>query len=95
MQINQALKKLRKKRGFSQRELAEKVDCAPTYISTIEVGKLEPSATLIRKIANALGVTEATIYLLAMEQSDFTKKILSDSVSIVQCIQEEVLRWDE
>ena len=50
------LKKWRKIRGISQKELAEKCDAAHSYIRQIECGNRYPSFAFIGKIANALDI---------------------------------------
>ncbi|BCS55620.1 helix-turn-helix domain-containing protein [Geobacter sp. SVR] len=50
------IKELRKRRGLTQEQLAEKVDLATRYISLIEVGRSSPSLETIENIANTLEV---------------------------------------
>lgn len=50
------IKELRKKRGLTQDQLAEKVGLATRYISLIEVGRSSPSLESIDSIACALEV---------------------------------------
>jgi transcriptional regulator with XRE-family HTH domain len=42
-------------KDLSQQELAEKAKVSRTYISKIESGKVNPSISILAKIANALG----------------------------------------
>lgn len=50
------IKELRKRKGLTQEQLAEKVDLATRYISLIEVGRSSPSLETIENIANAFDV---------------------------------------
>lgn len=50
------IKEIRKLRGLTQEQLAEKVDLATRYISLIEVGRSSPSLETIENIARALQV---------------------------------------
>jgi len=50
------LKEFRKKEGFSQMEMAEYCDTAPTYIAQIETGRRFPSMELIEKMADMLKI---------------------------------------
>lgn len=43
-------------RGMTQEELAERVGCATASISQMETGTREPSLTMLRYVAEALGV---------------------------------------
>jgi len=46
----------RKKQGLSQEAFAEKADIHRTYVSEIELGKVEISLRVAEKISRALGV---------------------------------------
>lgn len=50
------IRKLRKKRGLTIRELSDKADLSTDFISDIERGRKEPSVTTLSKISDALGV---------------------------------------
>jgi transcriptional regulator with XRE-family HTH domain len=50
------IREVRKACGFSQEQLAERVDVDPRYISRIELGKSSPSLETMDAIANALNV---------------------------------------
>lgn len=50
------IKELRKNRGLSQEELAERADMSSKYISRIEMGQSFPSIETLAKLANALNV---------------------------------------
>jgi transcriptional regulator with XRE-family HTH domain len=50
------LKTLRKEKGLSQEELAEKSGLNRPYISGIEQGKRNVSLEVIEKLAEALGI---------------------------------------
>ena len=50
------IKELRKRKGLTQEQLAEKVDLATRYVSLIEVGRSSPSLETMENISNALEV---------------------------------------
>ena len=50
------IKEIRKRRGITQDQLAERVDLATRYISLIEVGRSSPSLEAIENIARVLEV---------------------------------------
>jgi len=54
--LGSRIKELRRLRGITQEQLAEKVDLATRYISLIEVGRSSPSLETIENIARALQV---------------------------------------
>ena len=62
MSLGQRIQELRRKRGFTSRELAAGVQVTSSLISQIEHDKTSPSLDTLRRIARALGVP--LIYLL-------------------------------
>ena len=50
------IRKLREQTGITQRELASRMDVSPSWISTIESGKSQPSFASLQKIADALQI---------------------------------------
>jgi transcriptional regulator with XRE-family HTH domain len=55
--IGTRLKELRLKSGMSQKELSEKVDLTPSFISQMESNQIAPSLHSFIQICNALGVS--------------------------------------
>ena len=55
------VRRLRKSRGWSQEDLAEKADLHRTYISGIERGVRNPTLTILFKLAQALGVAPSVL----------------------------------
>jgi transcriptional regulator with XRE-family HTH domain len=55
--IGSRLRSLRKTQGLSLKQVAHRVSCSPSYLSMIENDKLDPSASRLKKIADALGST--------------------------------------
>jgi putative transcriptional regulator len=49
------LKELRAQRGWSQAELAERLDVSRQSVNAIEIGKYDPSLPLAFKIARLFG----------------------------------------
>jgi transcriptional regulator with XRE-family HTH domain len=54
--VGNRLKRLRKARGLSMRELAAKADVAASFVSRIEAGKASPTIMTLQKLLEALGV---------------------------------------
>jgi HTH-type transcriptional regulator/antitoxin HipB len=50
------LKSARKKRGLTQRELAERAGVSPGTVNELETGRRGGYPTSIRRLANALGI---------------------------------------
>jgi len=56
------LKTLRAERGWSQAELAERLDVARQSVNAIETGKYDPSLPLAFKIARLFGQSIEAIF---------------------------------
>jgi transcriptional regulator with XRE-family HTH domain len=54
--FSDVLKGLRKKAGFSQRELAERAGLSQKAVSFWELGEAEPTISNLQKLCTALGV---------------------------------------
>ncbi len=57
MKISEKIKKLRQEKGWSQAQLAKKLNILPQHISRYERGIIIPSAETMAKIANAFGIS--------------------------------------
>ena len=55
-QIGNNIKEQRKKAGFTQAELAEKINVDPKYISRLETGTSTPSISTVIKISEVLKI---------------------------------------
>ena len=55
-QGGQVIQRIRKERGMTQEQLAEKTDVSSNSISTIERGQLVPALSTLIGICNALGI---------------------------------------
>lgn len=84
MNIGKAIKTLRLKRGYSQKQLASLVDKSETAISLIESGKSIPQTKRIKEISSALGVEPVYLLLFALEKEDIPsdKRVLFDTLLV-------------
>ena len=74
------LKYYRNEKKISQEKLAESCDCATGTICCIECGRTLPSFEMIDKIASALGIHPADLFLRnASTTVNNTKKILKSN----------------
>ena len=75
------LKFYRKQKGISQEKLAEMCDCATATIGCIEIYRQLPSFEMITKIAAALKIHPADLFLRnASTTVASTKEILRDKL---------------
>lgn len=56
MEISERIKEIRKKKGFSQKQLAQKAGLSIAAIQGYEQGKYKPKQETVNRIADALGV---------------------------------------
>jgi len=82
---------LRKNKGLSQEELAEKTDISSKYLSRVEMGQHFPSIDTLDKLANALKVEVKDFFEFAHEarSSRELREILS---GLLKETDEEKLR---
>lgn len=71
MTIGEQIKKIRKAKGLTQKELGERAKIAEPTIRRYELGLLNPKIDTIAKIASALGVYLEDIVQSAPEVSTF------------------------
>ena len=97
-QFGQKVRKLRKGKGLSLRELAPKVEVGFTYLSKVENGRLDfgdyPGEVLIRKLAMALDTEADELLILAEKIPDRLKKRIlerPDAFSKLACLDDEHL----
>jgi transcriptional regulator with XRE-family HTH domain len=55
------IRALRERKGLSQRALAEKAKMSITFLSNVELGKVDPSLSTLRRLAKALNVKIADL----------------------------------
>jgi putative transcriptional regulator len=60
--VKNQLKALRAERGWSQAELAERLDVSRQSVNAIETGKYDPSLPLAFKIARLFGLPIEAIF---------------------------------
>ncbi|MBI2932826.1 MAG: helix-turn-helix transcriptional regulator [Planctomycetes bacterium] len=61
--LGQHVRELRRARGWSQEELAHAAGLSRTYMGTVELGMKQPSLRTLFRIAEALNVSMAEIFL--------------------------------
>ena len=97
--VAERLRLARKKREYSQEELADLVDCNRNTISLAENGKTSPSAALLHDIAERLWITEPWLRfgLGPMERSEEVADVLDKikASSDVRDAVEMFLKWDK
>ena len=80
MSLGDKIKQLRKKRGLSQTELAEKIGIASAHLSRLETGKFQPSIDVLKKLSETLQVS-ADYLLSAQELPSLELKLEDQSLA--------------
>jgi transcriptional regulator with XRE-family HTH domain len=87
------LKEYRKKCGFTQAQLAEKVNVTPHYIGMLEMGRNFPATDLIERIANALNIEVYELFVESLSPSKELEKLRQDiMLEIKKTITETVIQ---
>lgn len=90
MTPGERIKKLRKEKGMTQKELAKKLGFSPSYLGQYENGYRNPKPSTVKKIADALEVPVSKITGMIPEETE-AEKILSDILNI----QKELEKIDD
>lgn len=85
------LKEVRKKRGYTQEELAELVDVAPRHISFIENAKSFPSADLIDRLCKSLKINYGELF--KFDESFSRKELIENLTEIIQKLDTDKLTY--
>ncbi|WP_273206507.1 helix-turn-helix domain-containing protein [Marinobacter subterrani] len=82
MSLGQALKQLRKKKGLTLAEMAEKTHSHVGNLSRIERGMARPSLDLLYRLAEALGFSITDIFSVAENQQLSSRQVALNAVFI-------------
>lgn len=88
--LGENIKKLRKQRGWSQSELAEKASITLTHVNRLETGKYNPSIDVVLRLARALDVTLDQLVLdnLADVSVHIENKNLAERIRLIETLTE-------
>ena len=78
------LKRLRKKQGWSQTQLAKQIGSHLSHVNRIETGKYNPSLDVVQQLASVFDVS--IDYLVSDTQEDF-KEVRIEDKSLLQKIK--------
>lgn len=70
MNVGQAIKMCRTRRGLSLTELAKRTQCSISYLSMLEKSQRDPTLSMIEKIALALNVPLSILFFLAADKNE-------------------------
>ena len=86
------LKRLRKKQGWSQTQLAKKIGSHLSHVNRIETGKYNPSLEVVQKLPSVFDVS--IDYLISDTEEDFKEvriedKSLLERVKLIDSLDKE------
>jgi transcriptional regulator with XRE-family HTH domain len=92
MKLAEKVKKLRKQKNISQRELADQIGAHISHISRIETGKYKPSVDFLKKISDIFEVS--VDYLIDDSQDEFgaiqiEDKNLAERIRLIDTLEED------
>lgn len=70
MRLGSSVKKVRKRLGIKQYDLAAKVGISVSYLSLIENGERDPGLGIISRICVGMGVSEVVLLWESIEEED-------------------------
>ena len=80
MEIHENIKRIRKVKNISQKELANRLNISPQNLAQYENGKRKPKIETLNRIATALGVNVTDLMDISNILSE-SKKILSNTTT--------------
>jgi transcriptional regulator with XRE-family HTH domain len=91
MDVAKNIKRIREKKGMSQKELITAVGLGAPMYSRIETGKAEPSLTTLEKIAKALNVKLSDFFDNDANLEDINSydSDLVDKIKMIEILNEE------
>lgn len=90
--FGKTIKRYRIQRGLTQKELAEEAGITPSYLSSLEKGKKEPSIALIKKICNVLKLPYEIMF---WESVEINKELSKQDRKIVELAKRIVRHYLE
>ena len=95
MDIGQAIKDLRVKRGMSQEQLADCVGMSVNAVSSWETGKAYPPKSTVARLCQAFGISPALFQLQAIDEKDFPEEKRILFRALLEPLRNELLEQPE
>ncbi len=73
VELGKRIKGLRRLKGFTQQELAERINVSVSSLSNMERGIRKPKPFLLENIARALDVPPEELFLVRTEQDNLSE----------------------
>lgn len=92
LNFGKAIQKYRAQEGLTQKEFARKAGITPSYLSSLEKGKKEPSIALIKKICNVLKLPYEIMF---WESVEINKQVSRQDRKIIELAKTIVRHYFE
>ena len=92
-ELGEKIKRVRKKRGLTQEQLAELIDISSRNLSNIELGQNFPKAEPLEKILKSLDIT--TEELFANEHIKSPKELLENIYACLDNVKSDNLKLEK
>lgn len=91
MDIGERIKKIREARGLSQKEVSATLSMDQSQYSKIEKGKTDPTTTTLDKIAKAMGVSLAELFISndPLEEVNSIDKSTMEKLQLLEQLDED------
>jgi transcriptional regulator with XRE-family HTH domain len=89
--LGRRLQRLRRLRGLTQEQLAERIDINPKYLSSVERGEENPTLDLFLRLAEGLQVELPTLFQYAQE-GESRARLRQHVERLIADLSEEELR---
>ena len=90
-QLGRRLQRLRRVRGLTQEQLAERIDINPKYLSSVERGAENPTLDLFLRLAEGLQVELPALFQYAQE-GESRERLRQHVERLIADLSEEELR---
>ena len=94
MNIGQAIVTIRKARGMTQKELAERCGMSQNALVALEKNRSRPPMETMKKLQSALNVPQSYILLYSIEDCDIPEDKLKTAKHLLMPLKEFLLRDD-
>jgi transcriptional regulator with XRE-family HTH domain len=89
MSVGRTIKNLRNAAGLKQKDLADRLDISPNYLSLVENNKREPSVSFLRNLASEIGIP---LGLLFLDIEGDISKASPEEIALIMRIQDLVFQ---
>jgi transcriptional regulator with XRE-family HTH domain len=80
MNIGTTIKELRQQQGIKQKNLAERCNITPSYLSQIEKNQKEPTLSVLKSISEVLDTSLTMMFFLATNNQEGQRDFLDELI---------------